>query len=166
MAMIDEGNLGAWVLKCNPEVYDLRAAVEAGIDHVDSWSVRPGYRADLMRAGQKALLWVSGDGRRLARGIWGVGWVEGGVRRLDGQDEDRGHWVDQAARRSVRLAVPLWVPVLAEPVTVAEVRAAGLADLEVLRMPQGANPSWASTEQLETLEHLLPEWPARRPHPA
>lgn len=157
-ATIDDSNLGAWVLKCNPEVYDLRAAVDAGIAHVDSWSVRPGYRAEMMAAGQRVLLWVSGNGRRMARGIWGTGWVRGAVREID-VEEQPGFWVDQGARRSVRLAVPVWVPVLEEPVTVAEIRGAGLGDLEVLRIPQGANPSWVSKEQLSVLEHLLPGWP-------
>ncbi|NYJ02955.1 hypothetical protein HNR19_003653 [Nocardioides thalensis] len=154
---IDEGNLGAWLLKCNPAVYDLRAAVDAGVDYVDSWSVRPGYRAEMMAPGQKAVLWVSGDGTRMARGIWGVGWVRGRVRPADA--EGAGFWTDQGARRSVRMAIALWIPVLAEPVTVKEIRAAGVTDLEVLRMPQGSNPSWISQAQLAVLEHLLPEWP-------
>jgi hypothetical protein len=158
MAMIDEGNLGAWVLKCNPAVYDLRAAVEAGVDYVDSWSVRPGYRAEMMRDGQRAMLWVSGDGRRMERGIWGLGWVRDGVRGVD--DSDPGHWVDHAARRSVRLAVRLWLPLLDQALSVTEIRAAGLGDLEVLRMPQGSNPSWVSKDQLAVLTDLLPPWPA------
>jgi hypothetical protein len=159
---IDHTNLGAWLLKCNPEVYDLRAAVEAGVDFVDSWSVRPGYRAEMMAARQRVVLWVSGNGRRMARGIWGAGWVRGPVRDIEPDDgsAEGGFWVHQGARRSVRLAVPVWVPVLTEPVTVEEVRAAGLIDLEVQRMPQGANPSWVSKEQLAVLEDLLPEWPA------
>ncbi|HYG92292.1 MAG TPA: EVE domain-containing protein [Nocardioides sp.] len=158
-AAIDERNLGAWLLKCNPAVYDLRAAVAAGIDYVDSWSVRPGYRAAMMEEGQKALLWVSGDGRRMGRGIWGIGWVRGPVREAVPEDDDPGHWVDRRARGAVRLAVPLWIPVLEEPVTVEEIRAAGLTDLEVQRMPQGSNPSWVSKQQLAVLEHLLPDWP-------
>ena len=159
-ATITEDNLGAWLLKCNPAVYDLRAAVEAGIDYVDSWSVRPGYRAAMMTEGQRALLWVSGDGRRMARGIWGVGHVRGPVREVDPEDDgprEPHHWVDGQARRSVRLAVPVWIPVLEEPVTVEEIRAAGITDLEVQRMPQGANPSWVSKDQLALLEHLLPD---------
>lgn len=160
MPAIDESNLGAWLLKCNPDVYDLRAAVDAGVDYVDSWSVRPGYRASMMAAGQRAVLWVSGGGRRMARGIWGVGWVRGPVRDVDPEDGTAaGYWVHHGARRAVRLAVPLWVPVLDQPVTVEEVRGAGLGDLEVLRMPQGANPSWVSREQLAVLEDLLPDWP-------
>lgn len=154
---IDEDNLGAWLLKCNPAVYDLRAAVEAGVDYVDSWSVRPGYRAEMMGPGHKAVLWVSGDGRRMARGIWGVGWVRGTVRPADAEGAE--FWADPGARRSVRLAVPLWIPVLEHPVTVEEIRGAGVVDLEVLRMPQGSNPSWVRRSQLAELEHLLPTWP-------
>lgn len=161
-AAIDETNFGAWLLKCNPATYDLLAAVEAGIGYVDSWGVRAGYRSEMMAEGHRAILWVSGDGRRMARGIWGVGWVRGPVRDVepDGGPPDRHFWLSGNARRAVRLAVRVWIPVLDEPVTVAELRAAGVLDLEVQRIPQGSNPSWVSKEQLAVLEHLLPPWPA------
>lgn len=144
---IDDSNLGAWMIKCNPAVSDLPAAADGRVALVDSWCVRPGYRAEMMAAGQRVVLWVSGDGRRLARGIWGLGWVRGPVREVGPSS----------------LAVPVWVPLLDEPLTVAELRSAGVLDLEVQRVPQGANPSWVSREQLAVLDRLLPAWPR---HPA
>jgi hypothetical protein len=41
-------------------------------------------------------------------------------------------------------------------VTAADLRARGVGDLEVLKMPQGANPSWVSTDQLAAVDELLP----------
>jgi hypothetical protein len=48
------------------------------------------------------------------------------------------------------------IPLFDEPVTAADLRARGVVDLEVLRMPQGANPSWVSTDQLAAIDELLP----------
>jgi len=47
------------------------------------------------------------------------------------------------------------IPFRDEPVTADEVRARGMTDLEVLRIPQGANPSWVSRDQLAILDELL-----------
>ena len=35
-----------------------------------------------------------------------------------------------------------------EPVTVTDLRARGITDLEVQKIPQGANPSWLTVAQL------------------
>jgi hypothetical protein len=106
--------------------------------------VADNYRSRLMRSGQRAVLWVSGDGRTLARGIWGLGWVTGTV--------------DSAGR--VRPEVPLHLPLASQVVSPDEIRAAGAADLEVLVQPHASNPSWISRSQLERLSAVLGEWPA------
>jgi hypothetical protein len=134
--------LGAWLIKCdprvNPELFEAVGDVPA---RVTSRCVARGYRAALMQEGDPVVLWVSGDGRVKARGIWGVGQVTGPVRETtDGP------------------AVPVDIPLTTTPVTDAALRAAGLDDLEVQRMPAGANPSWVSTEQLARLEPLLEGW--------
>lgn len=140
---INDSNLGAWVIKCNPALSELPLAVDGRVADIGSWCVRPGYRAEMMAAGQRVMLWVSGDGSRMARGIWGLGWVRGPAR--------------ETGTRT--LAVPVWMPLLAEPLTASELRSAGVIDLEVQRIPQGANPSWVSREQLAILDRLLPAWP-------
>ena len=77
---ITEDNLGAWLIKCDPESkFDLPRAIEQGWTYIDNWSVSRGYRSSMMRPEHKVILWVSGNGRRMARGIWGLGWVEGFV---------------------------------------------------------------------------------------
>jgi hypothetical protein len=102
-----------------------------------------------MRRGDRAVLWVSGDGRTMGRGVWGLGWVTGPADELAGPT---------GGRR--RREVPLQVPLLRAGVSPEEIRAAGVADLEVLVQPHGSNPSWMSTEQLSALAELLGEWPA------
>jgi hypothetical protein len=77
---VTEGNLGAWLLKCDPRVNpELLTTAGAGVVRVTSRCVVPGYRAAMMQEGDRVVLWVSGDGRRLARGIWGLGQVTGVV---------------------------------------------------------------------------------------
>lgn len=154
-ATVERARLGAWLLKANPTVWDLRGFLDAGERRLTSWAVRPGYRSELMTADDRVLFWVSGNGRTgFARGIWGLGrvlaeaepWVE----------EDRGWWREPSARHGVRARVAVDITLLAEPVSDAELRAAGISDLEVQRQPFAANPSWLSRDQLAACEDLLP----------
>jgi hypothetical protein len=43
-----------------------------GGDTITSWSVVRGYRADMMAEGHQIAIWVSGHGRRRAKGILGI----------------------------------------------------------------------------------------------
>jgi len=133
-------NLGAWLFKGNADRTDLAQRLAAQ-PHVDAWCVQPNYRTRLMAAGQPALLWASGSRGRLRYGIWGVG-------RLTGEPAfDGEHW-----------RVPLALRVLPAEHRVARERLRaepGLADLEVLRQPQAANPSFVTREQFAVLRGLL-----------
>jgi len=44
---------------------------------IGSWTVSRNYRSRMMADGQRVILWATGDGRRIARGIWGLGYVTG-----------------------------------------------------------------------------------------
>lgn len=72
---ITSENFGAWVLKCNPSIWDLGEYLEMGGTDIDGWSLGRSYRLELMRAGQPVVFWVSGPlkGERTFRGIWGIG---------------------------------------------------------------------------------------------
>lgn len=123
-ARITDDNLGAWLIKCQPTVN-----VEVP-------------RAIL--SGDRVLLWVSGDGRRLARGIWGAGHVTWPVRRM----------LDEQGCQLEKLEVPLSVLLLLDGLPAEEIRSAGIA-LEVWRSPMGSNPSWIEIDQLAALDELL-----------
>jgi hypothetical protein len=92
---------------------------------------------------------VSGDGRLVSRGIWGLGWVTGAVRDV----------VDREGTGPPTKEVPLDLPLLRRGVLEEEIRSAGVDDLEVLRQPQGSNPSWVSKDQLSAIAHLCGAWP-------
>ena len=155
---VDRAELGAWLLKANPAVWDLRGFLDAGERRLTSWAVRPGYRSALMRPGDRVLFWVSGDGRSgFPRGVWGLGAVLAPAEPW--HDAERGFWTDEGSRQGVRARVEVDIRLLDEPVTAVELRAAGVDDLEVQRQPFAANPSWVSTAQLARLADLLPGWP-------
>ena len=162
--------LGAWVLKCNPQVWDLAGFLAAGERVIDEWTVQEGRRADRIEHGQRVLLWVTGsvDGP-LPRGLWGSGWTTGTVQPLAaiGRAEDEvvdgdvvDFWLDLDARDRMRFAAPLELQVWDTPVTEAQViEVLGPEALEVVRARQMSNPSWISASDLALLEPLLPAWP-------
>ncbi|SER31033.1 EVE domain-containing protein [Microlunatus flavus] len=151
--------LGAWLLKGNPAVWDVRRFLADGHREITSWSVRTGYRSALMRPGDRMVLWMSGPGTGgIVRGIWGLGHVTAEAEPWT--DDERGWWLDDDARRALHARVEVHVPLLDDPLPAAELRAAGVTDLEVQRVAQGSNPSWISRDQLAALEPLLPPWPA------
>ncbi|MEU4623193.1 hypothetical protein AB0G04_24865 [Actinoplanes sp. NPDC023801] len=135
-------DLGSWLLKANGMTSDI-AEVAARREPVRRFCVRPGYRARLMAAGQPVLLWVSGDRRRVTPGIWAAGELTGPALVADG-----------------KLRVPLELRWLDDDRRVHRdtVRSDGrLADLEVLRQPQAANPSFVTAEQMAALRAYLPD---------
>ena len=138
---ITEDNLGAWVIKCDPQQHPhLRRTLQEGRPHiVRDWCVAENYRGRMMRPGHKAILWVSAGGGRVTRGIAGVGWVTS----------------EAQAQGNVALHVPLLQDTLSDD----ELRATGIDDLEVQRLPVGSNPSWVSRVQLTDIEKLLDGWP-------
>ena len=161
MATITAGTLGSWLVRCNPAKWDLPGYLAAGGTQVDSLSVVDNYRSAMMAPGDRILLWVSGNGRLMARGIWGLGHVTAAVRdEPAGPAPDRSSlWLDERTRRGVSHAVFVDIPLLDTPITDAELKSAAIDDLEVQRVPMGSNPSWLSKEQLSRVGPLLPPWP-------
>lgn len=149
----DGTEVEAWMLKANPDVWDVEAALREGRD-LDTWRLAPSYRVELVRPGHPCVLWVTGTGARAARA---------GVRALgvvttepypDVGDPDDPAWGDPAAARVERPYVGVRLDVLAEPVSRSEVRAdPRLADLEVLRRPRMGSPlavragEWAAMQE-------------------
>ncbi len=108
---ISRENLGAWLLKCNPELWDLRGFIRSGEGRITSWAVQRNYRSDLMARADRVLFWVSGSGSSgLARGIWGAGHVVAPAE--DWSDDDRGFWIRDQPRRAVRGRVPVDIATL------------------------------------------------------
>jgi hypothetical protein len=156
---VDRARLGAWLLKCNPVLWDLRGLIDSGVDRLTSWAVQPGYRAELVAPGDRVLFWVSGAGRDgLPRGVWGLGHTTAEVEPW--VETDRGRWRSGSAHHGVRARVEVDIRLLRSPVTDEELQRAGIDRLEVQRQPFMANPSFVTRDELSAIEPLLPPWPA------
>jgi hypothetical protein len=135
-------DLGAWLLKGAADRRDL-AARFARDPRVDMWGVHPSYRTELMAAGQPVLFWGSGSRHRLPYGIWGLGQVTGPPF----YSEKAGRWV-----------VPLDLVIRDQRDWVRREELRGdprLAQIEVLRQPQAANPSYVTRAEFEALQTYL-----------
>ena len=136
-------DLGAWLVKGNADQADLLGRFRED-PRVTTWCVQPTYRIHLIRAGQPVLFWASGSrSRTIPYGIWGLGHTTGPARR----DASGDGW-----------SIPLDL-VMAEPadrVGREELRHdPALHDLEVLRQPVGANPSFVTVEQFTAVRRYL-----------
>ncbi|MEU9923751.1 DUF3883 domain-containing protein [Streptomyces griseoluteus] len=155
-------NLGGWILRCNPDVYDLPGEVEKGETKVWSWLVAKSYRTELMGTGQRVLLWVGGPASAAwTAGVWGVGYVTGQadvwVSDFDGLSE---YWLDEERATRLKWTVPLNIDILPIPVSVHEIRAIPeLARMELFRAQQMSNPIYVSPEEMAALETRLGPWP-------
>lgn len=137
--------LGAWLVKASGREPSTRAHVRNGFVDVSSWCVQPTYRTDLVAAGQSVLLWVSGTEWEYPAGIYA-----------------RGRTTGSAAAGVIPISLtPLLDPLL-RPEVVAH---AGLAGMEVLRMPAGSNPSFVTHEELRVLTELWPALDTSSPSP-
>jgi hypothetical protein len=162
--LITDENLGAWLIKCDPtSKYDLpRAIEELELEVVENWSVTDNYRSRMMKPTDRAILWVSGDGRKMTRGIWGLGWVTDYVQdvvHVELEPDEDTFWHNEADRLAVTNDIALDIPLFDEALSDADLRAAGIDDLEVQKQAQGSNPSWVSKDQLHEIEQLVDEWP-------
>jgi hypothetical protein len=165
--LVTDANLGAWLLRCNPDVWDLRQSLEDGLTNIYEWDVVRNYRSRMMAEGQRVIFWVTGNKKGLARGIWGIGHLTSPAHDPvpdDIGEDDVGYWLVEVAPTLDYDSVDLDIPLLPEPIQEVDLRAAGITDLEVQRQPQGQNPSWVSNEQLARLNALLPPWPVAGGH--
>lgn len=148
-------NLGAWLLKCNPRVWDFESFRGSG-EPLDSWSVQPSYRTDMIEAGQRVLLWVTGsDGARTEPGLWGIGFTTG---RVYAASRDGGDplWIDEAQRDRATLFVPVSMEILPAPIPRVVLQAdPALAGMEIFRQPQMSNPMCITSAELDALQAHL-----------
>ncbi|OHX01940.1 protein NO VEIN domain-containing protein [Micromonospora sp. WMMB235] len=156
-------SLGAWMLKCNPEVWDLAAFLADGGETIDRWSVGVNYRSALMAEGQQVLFWVTGPSRAYPEpGLWGQGMILGPADDVDTAHEDPGYWRDERLRRQSKHFVPVDIELFGQPIPRASLKSNHrLRDLEVFRQPQMGNPLAVTKPELAVLKKLLPP-PARK----
>jgi hypothetical protein len=150
----DGSEVGAWLLKASPSIWDIGAALAEGVE-LDWWRLAPSYRVDLVRAGHPCAMWVTRGDPRVVSGVWAMGEVTGDPHD-DVGDPDDPLWVDEGARRQVRPRVPVRLDVLVTPVRREELLAdPRLRDAEILRVPRIGNPAAFTPAQWQALTDLV-----------
>ena len=150
-ARISEIDVGGWLLRCNPKVWDVDAALGAGVV-ISGWRVVPSYRLELIRADQPVALWVTGPRTSGRRGIWFAGHMTGEI----GEDVGDEHWVDEEEQNTISVYAGVRLAAVNPWITSARIEAdPRTQNLEVIRAPQIANPSYITSEEHEALADLM-----------
>lgn len=153
--VVTAANLGAWVLKGNPQVWDLQRWIAEGGEGLDDWTVAHNYRSQMMAPGDRVLLWVSGSDAGCPAGFLAYGTVSGPC--FEGS-ADSSYWIDRKAKARAdyfaRVDLRL-LPALVPKHAVQHHRV--LRDIELLRSPFASNPSHLTLEQMAALQPMLDE---------
>lgn len=149
----DGSEVGAWMFKARPSIWDIGAALRDGVE-LDWWRMAPTYRAALVHEGHPCMLWITRGDPRVASGLWAVGDIIGEPYD-DVGDPDDPLWTDEGARRQLRPRVPVSLQLLPEPVP-REVVAADprLNRLEILRVPRIGNPAALTPAEWVAIQDL------------
>ncbi|MCT1551307.1 protein NO VEIN domain-containing protein [Brevibacterium casei] len=155
----ERDDFGAWILVCNPALFDVGSLEEDSADGFvnGSWTVssRAGVRTKLMSEGQRVLLWVTSGSNDYPRGFWASGTLTSSAF-VDALDYTTG-WLEVP-----RAPENTWVEFemeLFERGTVASLLVTDpvLRTIEPLRAPQVA-PPFLTVQQLAALNPHL-EYP-------
>jgi hypothetical protein len=151
---MEHGDVGCWVVKCNPVTgTDYFAAIAADDQaqrpvpnlHADSWCLSPrSGRSRMVSAGDLIALWVTGPKNP---GVYEVGWVvenrEDPSNSIGVPEPRKAHYM------GLRLGAENYVPrglIQATP---------GLDRCEQLRAPMMSNPSFLTVDEARVLARLV-----------
>jgi len=144
--------VGAWLLKANPEVWDVLGALTRH-EQLDRWRLAWSYRVALVDVGHPCVLWVTGP-RSAAHvpGIWAVGHVTSCPEAEPDDPSDPG-WGNGVQPTDVRPYVGVNLQVLASPLARVEIAAdPRLAQTEVLRRPRMGSPLVMTPDEWAVVE--------------
>ena len=160
---ITASNFGAWLIKCDPKVWNLSRAMKDGLPGIGGWSVADNYRSESMEAGDDIVFWVSGTSRKELRpGVWGIGKLTS-ERYWEEADEDLAgsYWEDEKKGAEPGYTIETDIRLIADENYRRKVSRESLMGLkafnsmEVLKQPQGSNPSFLTKAEFRALEKLL-----------
>lgn len=147
------GQFGAWVLTCNPRVFNPRNMIESEYTET-AWTVnqRAASRTSLMEPGQRVLLWVTSGSDEFSRGVWGAGTLTAPVA-TNTFNYSEGWVVDR--EREQEMFVELEMDLFRDPVEADQLLEDDLlAGIEPLRAPQ-VTPGFLTLAELERLNELM-----------
>jgi hypothetical protein len=141
----ERDDVAAWVLKANPDMYDVEAALQ--VPAIESWRLADSYRRDLISVGDPCLLWVTGKDR----GFYAAGKVTG----LPADGQGGGHWVDSDEKSKVRPYLPVDMkPILGirEEELLSDLR---FREAEFIRSRRIGSPSCLNASQFDVVRGLM-----------
>ena len=148
----EQDDFGAWVLVCNPSLFDVRGMSEDGATS-GSWTVnrRAPARTNLMESGQRVLLWMTGKSD-YPRGFWASGKLTSKVFIDDFVYSD--DWLDIRDREEVAF-VGYDIDFFLNGTDASALKDSDeLRTIEPLRAPQ-VGPPFVTLQQLRALNCLL-----------
>ncbi len=149
MARLGDEPVGAWVLWCDPNQWDVAAFRAAGSNELENWPVPENRRSAAMAAGDPVVLLLTGDQSEPAPGLWGVGRVTGRART--GRPDQ--YWREPADRQPL-----IGVDLVVERVLIARsdlARVEALAGSELFERSPGSDPGLLTTTQWAVLREML-----------
>lgn len=135
-------DVGAWLFKANPGVWDVLGALRAGTP-ITSWPMVSSYRVDLVGVGQPCVLWVTGGRHSPTTGVWAVGAIASDPYEVV-QDE------------AVRPCVDVDLCPLSEPVRLIELlEDPRFSTAEIIRAPRVVSPVALAPPEVDAIAELL-----------
>lgn len=157
--MVERSEVGAWVVKGDPSVWDYFGALEASTERPlerhafpSTWTLGRTSRNKLIEEGDLIALWITGSDRP---GIHEVGWVTSTAYEVRGMGEEFA--VDRERAAAARWAVDyaavrLGADYAARPELKAD---PVLRGCEHFRAPQMSNPTYLTVDEAAALARLL-----------
>lgn len=150
MAELTASGVACWVLKANPNTYDLRAALDDKHE-IEGWTLHKTYRVDLMAPGKRCLLWLSGP---RSSGVHAIGKI-----RESAEDDGQGggdYWRDVAKQNRSSPVIAISVVAIVSPILRSELlKDPRFSEAEVIKMAAGSNPSYLTDGQLAAVLERL-----------
>jgi hypothetical protein len=146
-------DVGAWLLKCSPERWDLVKFIRDGHRTIDSWTIT--VTDARLAVGQPVLFWVTGRAGTVPEpGLWGAGVVMGGYRVGDAVED--GYWHDSASKPKSWAWIPVDIMLFDSPIPRTALEDdLRLRDFRILRTPVAGNPQQVTPRQLAVIERYL-----------
>ena len=139
---LSSDDVACWVIKTRTAPRRIVPGWVPGTEQRLHRCLRRSYRVELMAAGQRCLLWLSGSDEP---GVHAIGTLSGPAEPVPAADP---------ARSQSEVAVDLML--LTTPISRAALRAnPRFHAAEVLQMPAGSNPSYLSADRLAVLSEFL-----------
>jgi hypothetical protein len=138
---LTSSSVGSWVIKTRTPPRQIVPGWLAGQHQIVRRCLRPSYRSELMAAGQRCLLWLSGP---TEPGVHAIGTLSSPAELV-------------TTSEGPQLEIDIKFQLLEVVVPRADWKADPvLAKAELMRMPAGANPSFLTPAMFSALAGLLP----------